>query len=284
VRDLAQPFPVRPPAGSAQEQLLADLTDLLPGITVVTTDRVAGGLRSFLRIASSGVTNPVHLTAIDSTGTEPLRLAVPIGDDVLAEGVAQAIDTALAVRRRFRPLVDQVRIFYDQSVQGLRNGKVAGLAQPGVRDVHLSPAYASVREMDALYGDRPAEQSPLMALPPVTRIDSVVAHEYWHQIEYGLEGGRYRDSIDFRRAVGGYFGLETIEHVTKGSAVSASPEWQAAHARLANEVSAYAATAPKEATAELFAQWWGTAASPPPSAVFFGQVLRHFFPTADLAR
>lgn len=298
LRDLRDP---RNPGRSAQgrealqQRFLADLQRLLPGVVLEATDRTAGRLRSLLRSASTGVAGTVHLTAQSRLGDEPLRLAVPLGEDVLTEGVALAVDTALSVRRRFHPLIDGVRIFYDHSVQGLRTGTIGGVAEAYVRDVHLNPAYASVGEMAAL--DRflrqrrgqpepgePERRGPLTVQPPFTRIDSVVAHEYWHQIEFGLESGRYRDSVDFRRAVGSYFGVETLEHVIKGASSSAPPAWQAAYRRLAQEVSAYATTAPKEATAELFAQWWCTALAPPPSALAFGDILRRFFPQADLVR
>jgi hypothetical protein len=298
LRDLRDPRdPGRSPLGrqALQQRFLADLQRLLPGVVLEATDRTAGRLRSLLRSASTGVAGTVHLTAQSQLGDEPLRLAVPLGEDVLTEGVALAVDTALSVRRRFHPLIDGVRIFYDHSVQGLRTGTIGGVAEAYVRDVHLNPAYASVGEMVAL--DRflrqrrgqpdpgePERRSPLTVQPPFTRIDSVVAHEYWHQIEFGLESGRYRDSVDFRRVVGNYFGVETLEHVIKGASSSAPPAWQAAYLRLAREVSAYATTAPKEATAELFAQWWCTALAPPPSALAFGDVLRRFFPEADLVR
>jgi hypothetical protein len=223
----------------------------------------------------------VHLTVHDGSDAEPLRLAVPFGEAVLVEGVAISIDTALAIRGRFRPLVDDVRIFYDQSLQGLRTGSVAGAAYSAVRDIHLSPAYASVVAMDTQPGRHLGWQPPHVALAPFTRIDSVVAHEYWHQIESGLESSRYGDSVEFRRALGGYFGVETLEHVIKGSSKGAPAHWQEAYRRLHDEVSAYAATAPKEATAELFSQWWCTASDPPPSARFFGEVLRRVFPGVE---
>jgi hypothetical protein len=276
VLDLARRRPEKPP----DDQFLFDLQGLLPGVTVVAADRHARAMRSFLRTLSTGMVGTVHLIVEDNPSAHPLELAVPVNADVMAEGVALTIDTALAVRRRFQPIVDQVRIFYDQPIQGLRSGIVAGLAEPAVRDIHLSPAYASANEMEALYGDRRDSEPTTMVLPPFTRVDCVVAHEYWHQIEFGLEGGRYRDSIEFRRALGGYFGVETLEHVIKGAGAGAPPAWQAARVRLTQEVSAYATTAPKEAAAELFAQWWCTPTNPRPSAVFFGEVLRRFFPAA----
>src|SRR4029077_10266745 len=132
-------------------------------------------------------------------------LSVPIAADVMAECVAMTIDTALSVRRRFRPLVDGVRIFYDHAIQGLRVGTVAGVAEAAVRDIHLNPAYALASESELLersLRERAPEAEvrhrPLTSLPPFTRVDSVVAHEYWHQIEFGFETSRYADSVGFR--------------------------------------------------------------------------------------
>jgi hypothetical protein len=277
------------------DQFLSDLTDLLPGMSVTAADHHASRLRSFMRGASSGISGVVHLSAGRSGDSELLSVSVPVADDVMAEGVALAIDTALDVRRRFHPRVDRVRLFFDQRIAGLRSGSVAGLAEPSSRDVHLNPAYALASQMEEMNRNlrerralaSPGQPEPRISYarqPPFTRIDAVVAHEYWHQLEFDLEGSRYRESAEFRQAVGNYFGVETLEHVIKGASASSPPVWQAARVRLAQEVSLYATTAPKEATAELFSQWWCTPSAPPPSARFFGDVLRHFFPDADLAR
>ncbi len=311
VWDLRHPLVVAPQDATDQDRaqrVLSQLEVLLPGVRV-EADRPAGRLRSFVRSASGGVGGVVHLKAQQAPDAlqapdaaqpldaKPLWLAVPLTDDVMPEGVALIIDTALAVRRRFRPLVDGVRIFLDQSAPGLGNGKWAGLAEQTVRDIHLTPAYVLVREMEALEDHLLERRSPPPSGPAprprsfrepsaFTRIDAVVAHEYWHQIEFDLDSRRYRDSVEFRRAVGGYFGVETLEHVIKGKAADAPVPWKVAYARLAEEVSTYATTNPKEAAAELFSQWWCTAASavPPPSAQAFGQIVQRFFPTRDRAR
>jgi hypothetical protein len=276
-------------AGAPEDRFLADLNSLLPGTTVTAAKRPAGWLRSALRSASAGVAGTIHFTVNDGSGIKPLWVAAPLNDDVMAECVAMAVDTAMAIRRRFHPHVDGVRMFFDQSIHGLRSGEIAGLAEAYVRDVHLNPAFALARELEVLDRQRQerrsarspeqvARRGPITVLPPFTRVDSVVAHEFWHQIEFGFESGQYRNSVEFRRAVGGYFGVETLEHVLKGGAPHAAPEWRIARARLAAEVSDYATTNPKEATAELFTQWWCTRADPPPSARFFGEVMERFFP------
>jgi hypothetical protein len=286
----ALPSAATPTTPTDQDRLVADLRMLLPGVEVASA-RAVGPLRRLFRGASTGVAGTVHLTVRVPDEPEPLRVAVPVAPDVMAEGVALVIDTALAVRHRFRPLVGQVRIFFDHAIQGLRAGTVAGVAEASVRDIHLNPAYALLSEMELLEQsilDRSsapgARRSSITMLPPFTRVDSVVAHEFWHQIEFGFETSRYRDSVAFRREIGRYFGVETLEHAIKGGPAGAPPAWQAARARLAEEVSTYATTAPKEATAELFAQWWCTRAGPPPPAQFFGALLAQFFPPAGRAR
>jgi len=200
----------------------------------------------------------------------------------MAEGVALAIDTSLAIRRRFQPRLDHVRIFYDQHIEGLRSGKVAGTAEAWIHDIHLNPAYATAGQAEVLAATPKKARTVHILLPPYTWIDSVVAHEHWHQLEFSFEGDSYRQSVEFRRAIGAYFGVETLEHVIKGASAGAPDAWRAAHHRLVNEVSAYAATNPKEATAELFTQWWCTSRSRPPCARYFGDILRRFFPQADL--
>ncbi|HEX3540993.1 MAG TPA: hypothetical protein VHT75_11190 [Acidimicrobiales bacterium] len=284
--------PAAPAGGeSGVTRLVSDLEALLPDVTLATR-RPPGIVRSILRSAASGVSGTVHLIARLANEDRALQLAVPVTSDVLAESVALAVDSALSLRRRFRPLLDPVRVFFDEEAHGMRVGTIAGLAAPSVRDVHLNSAYLSLSGQERLQRQRaertanpdPARRPPLTVLPPFTWLDALVAHEFWHQIEFGLESARYRDSVEFRRVVGRYFGVETLEQAIKGARADAPSEWQAAHRKLAGEVSAYGATAPKEATAELFAQWWCTPADPPPPARFFGPVLRQFFPTADLAR
>lgn len=283
--------PPAPVAGDGIVRLVADLEALLPEVELATR-RPPGIVRAVLRSAASGVSGTIHLTARLSSQDRVLQLAVPVTADVLPESLALAVDTALALRRRFRPLLDPVRVFFDEGAHGMRVGTIAGLAAPSVRDVHLNSAYLSLSGQEWLQRQRaersvnpdPARRAPLTVLPPFTWLDALVAHEFWHQIEFGLESARYRDSVEFRRIVGGYFGVDSLEQAIKGGRKDAPGEWQAAHRRLAGEVSAYGATAPKEATAELFAQWWCTPADPPPVAQFFGRVLGQFFPAADLAR
>ncbi len=92
--DLRAPAPPER-AQDPVERLLADLGGLLPGVEI-TTARPPGVLRAYFRGVSSGIGGLVHLTARGPTDVEALRMAIPVTDDVMAEGVALMIDTALA--------------------------------------------------------------------------------------------------------------------------------------------------------------------------------------------
>jgi hypothetical protein len=107
-------------------------------------------------------------------------------------------------------------------------------------------------------------------------VDGTVAHEWWHQIDAHFQARRYRESIEFRREIGHYFGVETIEHATAVQA-NAPDAWKAAHERVAGEVSSYGGTNPKEATAELFKLWWCNVGEPTPVVRLFGQLLARYF-------
>lgn len=296
VADLRGPPPARPQGGRIEDRLLRDLAPLLPGVEV----RV-GSEGRFRVAARSVLRGAVNIGALQAQGTKDaraLRILFPLADDLMPEAMALAIDTALAIRYRFRPVLDRVRITYDQSNHGLVKGSWAGLADQA-RDVRLTPAYARVGDLEALSvqlanRDRPPEGEPpqghlrrirsYQGAAPFTRIDAVVAHEMWHEIQFDFDNSRVREAIEFRRALGAYFGTETLEQVIKGKGPKEPPAWRAACERLATEVSTYATTEPREATAEMFSVWWCTPGSPPPIAQLFDRLLHQFFPNADLAR
>ena len=91
----------------------------------------------------------------------------------------------------------------------------------------------------------------------------MVAHELWHVIERSFEARRYRDSIELRRRLGEFLGVATLEYVVRPRREDAG-RGEAAQVQLRDQVSAYATTNPREATAELFqAWWWGSTPRPP---------------------
>ncbi|HEX3425213.1 MAG TPA: hypothetical protein VHT30_03720 [Acidimicrobiales bacterium] len=276
-------------APDLQDRFLAELRSLLPDVSVAVAHR-SGWMRSIARSASGERAEVVSLDAQHRLDDHPLRVLAPLAADLMPEGVALSVDTALAIRRRFRPTVDRVRLMMDHSLRLLVDGICAGEATQS-RDIHITPAYALVGEMEALNAQLAARQrrtgtgSPsFRGTGPFTRVEAVVAHEFGHQIDFDLEGSRYRDTLELHRAVGAYFGVESLEQVIKGKEPKAPHEWRLAFARLAEEVSPYATTNPHEAKAELFSLWWCTPTSPPPVAEVYGEILRRFFPNADLRR
>ena len=295
VADLRGPQPGPPLGARLEDRLLSALAPLLPGLDLRLGSE--GRLRVAARSVVRGSGNVGVIEARGPQDTRPLRLLFPVVDDLMPEAFALVIDTAMSVRRRFRPAADQVRITFDRSTHGLVSGSWAGLAEQG-RDIRLTPAYARVADLEALTvqlarRDQPPAEAPeghlprprsYQGAPPFTRIDAVVAHEMWHEIQFDFDNSRVHDSIEFRRAIGAYFGTETLEQVIKGKGRKEPEAWRAAFTRLATEVSTYATTNPREATAEMFSVWWCTPQSPPPVAQAFNRILQQFFPTADLAR
>jgi hypothetical protein len=88
--------------------------------------------------------------------------------------------------------------------------------------------------------------------------------------------------VEINRALGSELGVETFEHALRGREVSAPVEWRQAFRRIVDEVSPYATTNMREATAELFKLWW--CATPTtgaaPLVACFGAQLDRFYPPA----
>ena len=82
----------------------------------------------------------------------------------------------------------------------------------------------------------------------------------------------------FNAALGDALGVGTLEHALRGRERDAPPEWRAAHERLVQDVSAYAGTNPREASAEMFSLWWTTPAPRPPVIERFGELVERYFP------
>lgn len=217
--------------------LAAAVAASLPAGTRVE-ERRSRGIRALLRGAVSGLVNQHDLLVHDDSGRGgggPLRVAVPGGDvEIVAANVAAVVDTALGIRRQFGEAVTHLRVItFDLSNPDLVSGKQAGSAHQSLSIVHLNANYV------------------LASAPPVPGafLREVTAHELWHLMDAWLQTRRYRDTIELRRTLGEHFGAPSLEHVTRGDVPGARE-------RLIEEVSAYAATNPVEATAELFAHWW----------------------------
>jgi hypothetical protein len=251
--------PWRGTAGSTNHteavELAAAVEAALPPGTRVEGRRTRG-LRAVVRGAVSGLVAQHDLLVHDAAfRARPLRVAVP-GGEVVAANVAAAVDTALAIRRRFGDAVSHLRVIsFDLSNPDLVSGRQAGSAHQTLSIVHLNAAYV---------------QAPAPVSPAFLR--EVTAHELWHLIDGWLQARRYRDTIELRRALGEHFGAPSLEHVTRGDVPGARD-------RLVTEVSAYAATNPVEATAELFEQWWTRPSSAHSPAVrLFGELVERYLP------
>jgi hypothetical protein len=233
-----------------------------------------------VRSAVSGIGSTVDLVVEVHDGARPLRVAIPDVPDLMPETVALVVDTAVAVRRRFRGAVPPVSaIRFDHAHHGLKVAQYAAMADVAGAMVHVNASYVSaegfvgMRRPESESGSRTPVVGPR---PPFTVVDGVVAHELWHHMESAFEVRRYADSIEMRRELGRYFGVETLEHAILGAALGSPQAWRDAHLRLTTEVSEYAGTATREATAELFELWW-CATSPPTGVVAcFGDLVERF--------
>ncbi|HEX2851163.1 MAG TPA: hypothetical protein VHN98_11440 [Acidimicrobiales bacterium] len=215
-------------------------------------------LRRVLRSTMFGLGPSRELEVTLAPGRRPLRVVTPDDPDLLAEGVALAVDTARDVDARFAPWSEHIRVLsFDYSDHGMRTGRLGGLAQQQAAIVHLNASYVLPEALQRLREDRAGEPHPSTWGPRrATTIDAVTAHELWHHIEFAFETRDYRTSMAFRRRLGAHLGVETLEHAVRGGDERAPVEWRAAHARLVAEVSAYATKNVREATAEMFLQAW----------------------------
>jgi len=226
---------------------------LLPGVSV--TARPARGMA---RRATSGTAAMVDLAVVLPDGN-PLLVSCPDVADVVPENLALAIDTVGRVRSRFPMAARAITsVSFDHSHHGLKAARYAGMADPNAARIHLNASLASAAGLVELGRSRRTTppRPPAAVTAPATVIDGVTAHEAWHQVEAAYEARAYPATIEFRRSLGRHFGVATLEHAVLGGTRRASPEWRAANEQLVAEVSAYAGTTTREATAEMFKLWW----------------------------
>jgi hypothetical protein len=258
-------------AGAPALELTEQIEGLLPGSTARVLPR-GGLLRRWSGDATAGMSGMrrIEVATIDAP---PIKVLLPEAADTIAETIALSVDTIRRVHARFGRAVDYVRtVSFDQSGHGFATGKTAGSASPILGLIHLNASYASVDRFEVFSGQRESRtpRRARRAVPePWMTIDGVVAHELWHKLEMAWEARAYRETIEFRREIGRWFGLETLEQVMHDDT---------ARVQLALGVSAYATTNPREATAELFKLWW---CGPPPTDSLparFGALVESFFP------
>ena len=248
---------------------------LLPGIAV-GVEANAGAARAMLRRAVSGVSKTFNLFAAPDDLANPTRFSVPQRSDLLVESVARCIDTTIAIRRRFgRVAATARRVSFDHADFQLLHGHHAGSADRSSGLIHMNASFASLEGltmMEQLRAERSSGGSAGVPAP-FTQIDGTTAHEIWHQMEGAIEARRSMDGIDLRRRLGEALGVETLEQAVNGIRPRSPDTWKVAHARLVDEVSAYGATAPVEATAEMFKLWWCANGEPTPIVRRFGELI-----------
>jgi hypothetical protein len=262
---------------------------LVPGIDI-GVEATPGVARSWFRRAVSGVSNLIDLYAAPDEHSPPTRFAIPMRADLLVESIARCIDTTIAIRRRFARAAASVRwLSFDHADFELLHGSHAGSADRNRGLIHMNASFASVEGLTAMDTARAARAIPGPAVPappvpvlvpgpaivpaPWNVVDGVTAHEVWHQMEGQVEARQYRDGFELRRRLGEALGVETLEQAVNGGRPRSPESWKVAYARLVDEVSAYGATTPIEATAEMFMLWWCANGERAPIVEVFGELV-----------
>ena len=269
--DRAAPRPLTPagptpPGGAGVDRRLAVVQDLLPGVDV--------SRRGFGRKA-------LHLRAVAADGGFRMRLKAPDRSDLMPEVVAAALDTAFAIRRRYgRMAVGVHTITIDDGAGGMDDHMTAGSTQGGSGTIYLETSLAFADALSADRLRRGGRRGVSAEVPrPWFHIDGVVAHEIWHNMDatVATTPGVY---VEFNRALGEELGVETFEHALRGRDAGAPEPWRAGFRRIVEEVSPYATTNMREATAELFKLWWCASPQSPPRALVarFGALLDRYYP------
>jgi hypothetical protein len=247
---------------------------LVPGIDV-GLQPLPGPARALLRRAVSGVGRTFDLVARSDEHARPIRFSVPQRHDLLVESVARCIDITIEIHRRFGRVASSARrVSFDYADFLLLSGHNVGSADRGSGVIHMNASLASLEglmEME-LQRARHGGGGSAGVLAPYHQVDGTTAHEMWHQMEGAIEARRAMDGIELRRRLGEALGVETLEQAVNGGRPRAPQAWRVAHARLVDEVSPYAATAPLEATAEMFKLWWCAVGEPSPIVRRFGEL------------
>jgi hypothetical protein len=202
---------------------------------------------------------------------------MPNRRDAIPEAVAEILDTAVGVLRRFP--VDILRISCETASYDLASGQHAGETHPNVGMVYLNRSYLLADDLERMQRSwvarHPGTRRGDLVPPPYSRIDGITAHELWHRIE---NAHHQADWIAIHRALGVELGVETLEQALRGGAKGAPPAWRHAYGRVVDEVSQYATTNALEAKAEMFMQWWCRSASPSPLVARFGELIEAALP------
>ena len=215
---------------TAEDPRIAAVAALLPGTSV----RRGGFSRHMLTLKLAG-----------ADGRTRIRLRLPDRDDLMAETIASAADTTLAVKRRFGRMASGVHaLAFDHGGGQFADGSVAGSAESGTGTIFLNTNLAFAddlveqRRRAAASGGRGVSA---VVQPPFTALEGVTAHELWHNLDATIQStpGQY---VEFNRVLGDELGVATFEYTLRGGEASAPPEWRAARMRIVQEVSVYTTT------------------------------------------
>jgi hypothetical protein len=286
VDDLSWAAPGRGPGLRAQRQermtwLIATLADVGVTATAAPAPRALGRVAKRL---NGGVGDTLEVIIEWSPG-RTFIISTPDRVDIMPEAVALTASTTIAVLHRFPDEALVVKfIYFDQSIAEMKAGTVAGMTEQTAPTIHMNVAYVVVEfALDLLAKRTPSTvaQHPTGIPLPFKALDGTVAHEIWHKVESVFEARQYRSSIEFRRQLGLFLDVDTLEQAVKGGSPGAPEAWQAAFRRVSTEVSAYATTNAHEATAEMFKLWWQRDGMVSPLVARFGELIDHFLPRPD---
>ena len=258
-------------APMTEAELVGAVTELLPDRQVGITRRVP------LRRA-------VEFVIGDDALPRPVAIRVPVRADAFPEAIAALADTTVSVLRRFP--VGVHRISCQSATWGMTKGRHGGVTDPRFAAIYLHPLYVLVDDRERALREAltqpPSPRASARVPAPSLAVDGTIAHELWHVIEAASHGRRAFAGVEFHRLLGEALGVATLEHALRGAESGAPDGWRAAHARLVDEVSAYATTNPREAKAEMFKLWWCRSGPPSPIVARFGQLLDEFSPEPDV--
>jgi hypothetical protein len=171
-------------------------------------------------------------------------------------------------------------ISIDDGAGGFDDHSTLGSAQSGTGTFFLDTSLACLDAIDGLR-ERWQGRRPVSAVVgrPWFVLDGVVAHEYWHNLDSTVVASP-ATYLAFNRELGAELGVETFEHALRGGARDAPPAWRSGFRRIVEEVSPYATTNIREATAELFKLWWCVSSSRPASPLVarFGALVERYYP------
>jgi hypothetical protein len=246
-------------------RLLRDVSAFVPELAVETRTK------GWARLVGSPP-KLIDVVASHPALRRPVTLRMPNRPDAIPEAIAEILDTAIGVLRRFP--VEIHRISCETASYDLANGRHAGETFPNIGMVYLSSSYLLADDFErtqrAWIEHNPGLRRRSLAPPPYSSIDGITAHELWHRIE---DAYHHADWIAIHRALGAELGVETLEHALRGGSPGAPAAWQHAYRRVVDEVSRYATTNPREAKAEMFMFWWCRSGPPSPLVARFGEVI-----------